>query len=149
MGCQCFLLVVSDAVLQCSRCFLEFTVSHSFCKKTAATNKNITNTITTTTTSFKRPFFQVTSLSQFPSIRPPLVPEEKLWGSVQQGFLWARCLSCHPTNSVKAQKEMHGTNPTQWHDLILSSPITGLLTAEAVCITLCWLFKASIKTSQS
>jgi len=43
------------------------------------------------------------------------------------GFLWARCPSCHPTNSVKALKGTQSTDHNQWSDLILSSSTTGLL----------------------
>jgi len=30
-----------------------------------------------------------------------------------RGFLWARCPSCHPTNSVKALKETQSTDHNQ------------------------------------
>jgi len=40
--------------------------------------------------------------------------------------LWAACPSCHPTNSVKAQKETQSTNSNQLPEPILSISTTGL-----------------------
>jgi len=32
---------------------------------------------------------------------------------VAQAFLWAKCFSCYPTNSVSTPKEAHSADPNQ------------------------------------
>jgi len=53
-------------------------------------------------------------------------------------IIWTGCPSCHPNNSVEAQKETQTTDHNQWPGPVLFSSTTGLLTEEAL-FSLCWL----------
>ena len=44
------------------------------------------------------------------SLDPPSTPERNLWRLVEQDFLQAGCLFCHPTINVKALKGTRSTN---------------------------------------
>jgi len=48
--------------------------------------------------------------------------ETESFGSWQQVFYRPKCPFCHPTNSLRALKEIsvHITDPNQWPDLIIS-----------------------------
>jgi len=63
-------------------------------------------------------------------------------GITGTGFLqWDRCLSCHPTISVKTVKARKGTQST---NLNLSSPNTGFLTERALLLLLYMISDSSI-----
>jgi len=44
----------------------------------------------------------------------------------------ARCVSCHPTNGVRALRETQNTDPNHWLGLIFSLPATTLLTEHLI-----------------
>jgi len=53
--------------------------------------------------------------------------QKRTYGYKCAGFLWTRCSSCHPTNSVKAPKETQSTEPNRRPCLVLISSTAGFL----------------------